>query len=173
MKNDIIRFLKQEKKSGDVYFTTMIDLYSIHREIPGLAESERYRDNPLERVNFLEQQFAADIQDARFLPYLQLHEFEAYLFADPTWFSYFYDNQEAAITTLIEIANSHSSPEFINDGPTTAPSKRIIANLPEYKYDKVIVGAGVGELIGLPAIRAKCPHFAAWLNRLEQLGGAQ
>ncbi len=49
MKNDITRFLKQEK-APDVFFTTMIDLYAIHADFPGLAESESRRQNPLERV---------------------------------------------------------------------------------------------------------------------------
>lgn len=39
MKDDITRFLKQEK-SSDVFFTTMIDLYAIHPDFPGLADAE-------------------------------------------------------------------------------------------------------------------------------------
>jgi hypothetical protein len=33
MKNDILRFLAQEK-GADVFFTTMIDLYAIHGQFP-------------------------------------------------------------------------------------------------------------------------------------------
>lgn len=73
MKNDIIRFLKQEK-SSDVFFTTMIDLYAIHPNFPGLAEAELMRQDPLKRVELLEQRFAEDIGDQRFIPYIQLHE---------------------------------------------------------------------------------------------------
>jgi hypothetical protein len=62
MKNDITRFLKQEK-APDVFFTTMIDLYAIHPDFPGLAESESMRQDPLQRVEFLEQRFAEDIGD--------------------------------------------------------------------------------------------------------------
>ncbi len=42
MRNDIRRFLKQEK-SSNVFFTTMIDLYALHPDFPGLAESESLR----------------------------------------------------------------------------------------------------------------------------------
>ena len=35
MKNDILRFLAQEK-AGDAFFTTMIDLYAIHADFPEL-----------------------------------------------------------------------------------------------------------------------------------------
>lgn len=52
MKNDIIRFLKQDKAT-DVFFTTMIDLYAIHPDFPGLAEAELMRQDPFERVKFL------------------------------------------------------------------------------------------------------------------------
>jgi Domain of unknown function (DUF4276) len=87
MRNDVMRFLKQEK-APDVFFTTMIDLYAIHPDFPRLAESESMRQDPLQRVEFLEQCFAEDIGDNRFIPYIQLHEYEAYLFSDPTCFAY-------------------------------------------------------------------------------------
>jgi hypothetical protein len=170
MKNDILRFLGQEK-APDVYFTTMIDLFAISADFPGLAEAEKLRHTPLKRVEFLEQLFANDIRDARFVPYIQLHEYEAYLFSDPKRFEYFYSDHAKEIAALQAIANAHATPEEINDGQQTAPSKRIIAELPDYGDAKAIVGAQVAELIGLDTIREKCPHFAAWIARLEKLGG--
>jgi len=76
MKNDILRLLAQER-GGDVFFTTMIDLYAISAEFPGLAEAEKLRHLPEKRVETLEQAFARDIDDPRFVPYIQLHEYEA------------------------------------------------------------------------------------------------
>lgn len=84
MKNDIRRLLAQEK-SKKVFFTTMIDLYAIHAEFPGLAEAE----------------------------------------------------------------------------------------FPDYAGAKSVVGPRVAEVIGLEVIRSKCPHFASWLSRLEQLGAGE
>jgi Domain of unknown function (DUF4276) len=170
MKNDIQRFLAQEKR-GDVFFTTMLDLYGIHPEFPGLAEAEKLRHMPDKCVESLEQAFAVDIGDIRFLPYLQLHEYEAYLFSDVTWFGYFYDHHEHQIAALQTIADGHTTPELIDDGQHSAPSKRIIAQFPDYEDGKSVVGPQVALLIGLDVIRRKCPHFAAWLSRLEQLGG--
>lgn len=167
MRDDICRFLAQEQ-GNDVFFTTMIDLYALAPQFPGLAEAEKLRQQPRQRVAFLEKEFAADIGDNRFIPYIQLHEFEAYLFADPTWFRFFYDRHESAITTLKTIAD-RCEPELIDDGPQSAPSKRIIAQLADYEAAKTIQGPQVAELIGLSVIRDKCPHFAAWLARLEQL----
>lgn len=34
-----------------------------------------------------------------------------------------------------------------------------------------VVGAPAGAAVGLPALRAKCPYFNAWVGRLERLGG--
>jgi hypothetical protein len=170
MKNDILRFLAQEK-GGDVFFTTMIDLYGIHAEFPGLAEAEQLRHMPDKRVEALEQAFAKDIGDGRFVPYIQLHEYEAYLFSDPTCFERFYDHHEKQIAALKAISDGYPTPELIDDGQHSAPSKRIIAEFPDYHDAKSAVGPQVGELIGLSVIRDKCPHFAGWLSRLEKLGG--
>jgi hypothetical protein len=96
-------------------------------------------------------------------------EYEAYLFCDPTWFAYFYDDHQKEIAALKAIADGHATPELINDGQHSAPSKRIILQIPDYEDAKTVVGPQVAELIGLDVIRAKCPHFNAWLSRLEKL----
>jgi hypothetical protein len=49
MKNDILRFLSQEK-ARDVFFTTMIDLYGIHVDFPGLSETDSLKYLPYKRV---------------------------------------------------------------------------------------------------------------------------
>ena len=55
------------------------------------------------------------------------------------------------------------------DGKTTAPSKRIIALLPEYEARKADAGPDIAEFITLPILRQQCPHFDAWLSKLEGL----
>ncbi len=169
MKNDIQRFLAQEK-GANVFFTTMMDLYAIPSDFPGLAEAEKLRHLPEKRVESLEAAFGNDIADGRLIPFLQLHEFEAVLFCQPDWLTFFYPGARKKIAALQAIADAHSSPELINDGQHTAPSKRIIAQFPDYQKAKPAVGPQVAELIGLSVIRGKCPHFASWLTRLEGLG---
>lgn len=168
MKNDILRFLRQDKRE-DVFFTTMIDLYALHAKFPGREEAEKLRHLPQQRVKFLEESFAKDIDDQRFIPYIQLHEYEVYLFSDPSWFEYFYDHHRKEIAVLQALANAYTTPELIDDGEHTAPSKRIIAQLPDYDAAKSVEGPQVAELIGLETIRVKCPHFDAWLSTLEKL----
>lgn len=169
MQNDIARLLKQESAS-DVCFTTMIDLYALHSEFPGTDEAEKLRHLPYERVELLERSWANLTDDRRFLPFIQLYEFEAYLFSDPSQLAFFYDNADSEIKALEAIAAGVRSPELINDGPHSAPSKRIIAQLPDYESGKKTVGPQAAERIGLPMIRSKCPHFSQWLTKLEGLG---
>ena len=168
MKNDILRFAAQEK-GGDVYFTTMIDLYAIHSDFPGLEDAEGLRSDPYKRVEQLQTSWADDIGDRRFIPFIQLHEFEAYLFAEPESLDLFYPEGKKQIANLRKTVESHQSPELIDDGQSTAPSKRIIAEFPDYEGAKAVVGPQVAELIGLETIRAACPHFDKWLAVLETL----
>jgi hypothetical protein len=170
MKNDIIRFLKQDK-DPDAYFTTMIDLYALYADFPGLTEAQEMQPDPFERVKFLEQKFAEDIGDPRFIPYLQLHEYEAYLFSDPTCFEYLDAGGMQAVKTLQSIASQYETPELINDGSQTAPSKRIIAVFPDYEKAKTTFGPQLAAKIGLSVIRDRCSHFNEWLSKLESLSG--
>ena len=163
MQNDINRFLKQES-GNDVFFTTMVDLYALHTNFPGTEEAEKLRHDPYQRVDALEKSWFDETGDRRFIPFIQLHEFEAYLFVDVSQFAFFFDNANSQISALQRDA---SSPELIDDGQHTAPSKRIIAQFPN--YSKTTVSPQMAELIGLENIRSKCPHFNAWLERLEKL----
>ena len=166
-RNDIIRLTKQEK-NDDVRFTTMFDLYGLPKNFPGNAAAAQ--SDPFERAKALEDALAQDIDDRRFIPYIQLHEFEALLLSDPGKLKSQFDGSADAIARLATMAARFPSPEHINDSSTTAPSKRIIRAIPEYDGRKASAGPIVAEKIGLPTIRAKCAHFANWLAKLENLG---
>jgi hypothetical protein len=47
----------------------------------------------------------------------------------------------------------------------TAPSKRVQALVPG--YEKPLLGTLAVIEIGLDKIRAECPHFQRWIERLE------
>ncbi|MCY4613810.1 MAG: DUF4276 family protein [Nitrospira sp.] len=169
MQKDILRSLKQNS-APDVFFTSMIDLYALPKRFPGTEKVAQYDNDPYRRVEVLEESWAENTNDKRFIPHIQLHEYEAYLFADISKLSFFYQNT-AAIKKLQHIVDTVGGPpELIDDGQHTAPSKRITKWLPKYASEKVIVGAQTAERIGLAKIRSKCPHFAKWLERLENLG---
>ena len=169
MQSDIARFRKQDS-AKDAFFTSMIDLYALHKGFPGAGEAERYQNAPYRRVEALEESWAKETNDLRFIPHIQLHEYEAYLFSDISILSRYYEGQERAIEKLAEVADGLDSPELIDDGPGTAPSKRIIGHLPRYESDKSTVGVQqAAERIGLPRIRRRCPHFDKWIDRLQKL----
>ena len=142
----------------------MFDLYALPRDFPGYATAAR-ASSPYERVRILEGFLRDDISDWRFVPYIQLHEFEALLLCDPQQLAAMYGNYGPSIERLIEMSSQFSSPELINDGQGTAPSKRIISAIPRYR--KAIAGTIVAERIGLPALRSKCLHFDEWGTQLE------
>ena len=173
-KRGLLSLIKQHDRPG-VTISTMIDLYALPDDFPGWDEAEVLRANPASRVVRLEQGLAADINPdpTRFLPYIQLHEYEALLFVDPSKMEPFYSEHPDALTELQKIADTYPNPELIDDGKQTAPSKRIIAHLPDYEDAKPVVGPQVAERIGLGALRAKCPHFDEWVKSLEQLGQHQ
>jgi hypothetical protein len=168
IRNDIIRFLKQDA-SRNVFFTTMIDLYGLPSDFPGIEDAENLRGDPRMRVESLEVSWLDDIQDERFIPFIALHEYEGLLFSEISHLDFFFENARARIARLKRIADAVDSPELINDGAQTAPSKRIIAEIPEYEGAKRTVGPQLAELIGLDGIRRKCPHFDGWISRLERL----
>ena len=151
-------------------FTTMIDLYALHSDFPGLDASDELRSDPYKRVSALEEAWQEETADHRFIPFIQLHEFEGYLFVDVSRFSEFFDNSRRGIVALRKVADSVPSPELVDDGQHTAPSKRISAQFPVYEKLKTTVGPQMAGDIGLAAIRSKCPHFDEWMCRLEGLG---
>mgnify|MGYP000908499211 CR=1 FL=1 len=161
---DIRNWLKEDKHP-ECRFTTMFDLYALPDDFPGYAASQAKRDK-YKCVEMLEQAMAQDIGDPRFIPYIQLHEFEALILAAPQQLAWEYLEHDKSIANLKSMTEG-KNPELINDGPTTAPSKRILAEIPE--YDKVTAGPSITAKIGLDTLRKKCQHFNEWLTRLEQL----
>ena len=166
VRNDIDLWMREDANS-DARFTTMLDLYALPASFPGYESASRLQ--PIQRVEALESALKEDIGDWRFIPYIQLHEFEALLLSDPQKLGAHFQLGDDAIRRLADIASRFSSPELINDGSETAPSKRIIAEIPEYRGAKVSAGPIVANHIGLDALRASCRHFGDWLDKLERL----
>lgn len=166
-KNDILRWMKEDQRP-EAWFTTMFDLYALPEDFPGHDEA-RKASTPQLRVVALETALQNQVNHLRFIPYLQLHEFEALLLADPTKFDWVFIEHSQAIARLVALAAPYATPEDINDNTTTAPSKHIIYEIPEYEFQKASAGPIIASKIGLQTLRQKCPHFDSWLTRLETL----
>lgn len=103
----------------------------------------------------------------RLIPFVQVHEFEAILFSDPSCFRYQFPESSDAIGKLHVIRARFESPEHIDDGPATVPSKRILDLFPD--YEKPVAGMLIAQRIGLAAIRRECLHFGEWFDTLISL----
>jgi hypothetical protein len=155
------------------FLTTMVDLYAL-REFPG--DERRSGEAPSERVTRIENAMKERLPSPQFLPYVQLHEFEALVFADLEELAPEFPDQDVG-EVIRRLRNEVGSlaPEEIDDSPTTAPSKRLIRHLPAYAVVKATAGVKIAGRIGLERLRWACPHFGRWLERLEGLavgGGA-
>ena len=166
-RQDIISWLREDQ-SDDARFTTAFDLYGLPSDFPGYGDARRTSD-PYAKVRVLETALRDDIEDWRFIPYLQLHEYEALLFSEPDQLVAQFANRQSEISNLRAVADAAGNPELINEGPDTAPSKRIIAEVPEYKGRKASAGPIVAGQIGLGNLRARCRHFSEWIDQLEGL----
>ena len=170
-KRDIELWMNEDQDAA-TRFTTMFDLYKLPEDFPAYADASVV-DAPYERVEILERALAENIGDRRFIPYIQLHEFEALLLADPSKLALEFDGYNEQIQQLASMTSEFGSPELIDSGAHTAPSKRIIAKIPEYKPWKQSSGPITARRIGLSVLRSKCPHFGEWLGKLEALGAGR
>ena len=174
-KKDITDWIKAEGHRSDFWFTSMLDLYGLAAftdSFPGYDECRGLPD-PNKKVAGLEEAWGNDIGFQHFIPHLQLHEFEALLLVDLSVLKLQFIKQSREIDTLIaEIHDAGKPPEQIDEGRETAPSKRIIHHLPQYGLRKAGAGSLAAGTIGLPRLRRDCPHFGAWLAKLESLGNA-
>ncbi len=159
---NVALFLKQE---SDVLVTSLIDFYGLRTDFPQYEAAKRH--NQVEqRVEFLERACAEVIDNDRFIPYIQLHEFEALLFASRRGFdTYFSHLTKKSNDELTDVFSQYPNPEKINDGYTTAPSKRLEQLIPGYQ--KVLYGPMIALENGFSTILDKCPRFRAWIELLE------
>ena len=81
IKRDIENWMKEDRHP-QCRFTTMFDLYALPNDFPGYNEARRIQD-AYEKVRKLESALKEDVGSIRFIPYIQLHEFEALILSDP------------------------------------------------------------------------------------------
>jgi hypothetical protein len=162
---DMQTWLKEDK-SAEARFSMMVDLYSLPNDFPGYAAGIT-KPTGKAKADALQQSLAQLIGDPRFIPYLQCHEFEALVLADPERIGTLYDVPKAEIESLCRDCGAFATPEEVNLGPHSHPKYRIEQKV--QGYDENVAGPLLAEDIGLATLRVRCPHFGEWLTRLEQL----
>lgn len=165
VKRDIEMWLDEDRKA---YLTTMFDLYALSHDFP-MYDSAIKATSSVQKIKIIEEAFKENISDQRFIPYIQLHEFEGLLFSNVEVIdAVLKPYHDSRLQDLRSIKDQFKTPEEINDGVETAPSKRIISLFKSYQ--KVTYGYQIAQRIGIDAIRRECPHFNEWIVKLGQLG---
>ncbi len=173
LKKQIENHLKNDK---DAYVTTLFDYYGLYEKykFPNWDIAEREPDKN-KRMDILEHGMLESVSENiryRFLPYIQLHEFEGLLFNEE---KYFYEqipeNELVGISELSEIFKSYENPEMINENPGTSPSHRLERII--LGYNKIVYGNILAEAIGLENIRSKSPRFNNWISKIEKIAGRE
>lgn len=147
--------------------TTLFDLYRLPSDFPGMDQHGTV-PNTVERAHQLERAMAEVVGDPRFIPYIQRHEFEALVLACLDQLEASDPSKRAGIKAL-RASMGRATPEDVNDGMNTAPSKRLAQFVAGYR--KNVDGPNVIAAAGLAALRAACPRFGAWITTLESLAG--
>ena len=165
----MLLLLKQERHT---FVTTMFDYYGMPKSWPGRVAAKRAVF--INKARIVEDAIRSDIakgmgrffDSQRFIPYVQMHEFEALLFSQPRTVCEVLRSPETE--PLVEgIRAEFATPEEIDDGPQSAPSKRLLDLFSDYR--KRFHGLIAAERIGIERLQSECPHFADWSRRLERL----
>ena len=155
LKNEARRTFAQ----GDVLITTFLDFFRLPTDYPGFTVD-------VKQIGKIEDAVRADcsaiIPPTSFLPYIQKHEFETLLFANPAGFTNVVNSTE--MSGILNVLKKFSTPEDINGSPKTAPSKRLLSI---FNYKKVADSALVMKDVDIDMLRKRCPRFDTWVGRLE------
>lgn len=151
----------------NVVVSTFIDFFKLASDFPKADNCQQYSRTE-DRIACLEQGLLEAIDVPLFIPYIQLHEFEALLFASGKGFEKYFRAETCA--KLAIISQRYPNPEDINN--TEPPSYRLISIVQQYegfKYDKVTFGNILALEIGIEMMLATCPRFATWIDKLSQV----
>jgi hypothetical protein len=182
--NEIINLFKQEPNA---VVSTFFDFYGMREDWPGVAVAKISKAGGMAAdkvASVVEAAWQDEITGKTaklvppdsFIPYVQMHELEALLFASPK------NMAEAFLQPDLEsdfqkIVAECGGCEEINDRPQFAPSKRIQRLFPGYRKgrdknktaDRRPHAAVIAIHTGIDMIRAACPHFDKWVKKLEAL----
>lgn len=162
LKYNIDRLLNRE---SDVLVTTFIDFFRLRTDFPKYAEAELVTDK-IRKVELLEEALSASVDNKRFIPYIQLHEFEGLLFAAFDGFDFLPDIPQNNLKLLQNAVDEKENPELLNDGALTAPSKRLENLIPGFDKKKPFFGGLIAEVNTIEPILERCIRFKTWTDSL-------
>jgi len=163
--NKVIHECKKLLNSG--YTTTLLDYYGIDTKFKGYKESLDVKELKGKK-DILEKGLADEIKNKKFIPNIQMHEFESLLFSNIDEFQWIEEDKDKIIALKSEISG-FETPEHVNNSKITAPSKRILKHYPE--YNKVLDGINIAQEIGIEKMMVECPLFRGWIEEIEKVMG--
>jgi len=168
------QILNTIRSDPSCFCTTMVDFYGMPTNWPDREQANQCQSYA-EKADMVEGGILKDIAGHlgnsfnlnRFMPYVQMHEFEALLFSSPLKLAESFGDEKLS-STFQTIRNEFSTPEEIDDNYDTCPSRRIEGVFQGFK--KTINGITAASRIGLEKMRQECPHFNEWITKLEDIG---
>ena len=142
--------------------TTFFDFYGFLKVFPFKKEIDSI--GCYGRVEQTEEMFGADLNSSKFLPYLNLHEYEMIYFID-------YEITKKVLDDNIDrnklrrIIDKYENIEEINEDPSNAPSKRLKNICPS--YEKIYHSQLITQELSIGMIKNKCIHFKKWIENIE------
>lgn len=167
IKKDILNIIYEK----DVVVSMMIDFYRLPSDFPGFNDLKVTQTHK-EQANLLETRIKKDLEDSQnqlfdnFIPYIQLHEFEALVFASISGIDSLFERSEMDYNGLMNVIQQYPNPEDINNHPDTAPSvrlKKLISG-----YNKVLHGIDIINTVGMAELLEKCPRFKTWIESMVE-----
>ena len=167
IKKDILNIIYEK----DVVVSMMIDFYRLPSDFPGFNDLKVTQTHQ-EQANLLEAKIKEDLEDTQnhkfdnFIPYIQLHEFEALVFASISGIDSLFERSEMDYNGLMNVIQQYPNPENINNHPDTAPSvrlKKLISG-----YNKVLHGIDIINTVGMAELLEKCPRFKTWIESMVE-----
>jgi hypothetical protein len=162
LKINIEKLLNSE---ANILVTTFIDFFRLKTDFPNHEESLLIL-NKFEKVDFLENSISIEIKNERFIPYIQLHEFEGLLFSSSKGFEYLPNLTKNNLKKLTEYVNEKENPELLNGGELTAPSKRLEHLIPGFDKNKPFYGCIIAGENSIEVVLERCERFRNWTNSL-------
>lgn len=142
---------------GNVIVTTLIDFFRLPNDFPNYTSQD---------PNIIELGMIEDKSHyINYIPYIQMHEFEALFYSDINNFELFIENDDQ-ILAMREILNTYSNPELINTHPERYPARRLKNIL---GYSKGSDAELIIDCCDIETIIEKCPRFSLWINKLINL----
>ena len=173
VRKEILALLRQERGS---HVSTFFDYYGLPENWPGVRQAKGKKAREIAAVvemamqSEIEAKMDSSDDPSRFVPYVQIHEMEALLFADTGIMASVLERLDLE-AQFNQILRDCGECEEINDHEATAPSKRIEKLFPAYRKGSGMRAHAplIVRRIGVDRLRQACLHFNEWVMTLERI----